>query len=230
MSTHNPLISNFLANSFCPPYSLRWKGLITSSQSRQGNQRVLSPGRWFSSGFIAHVWPGNSRCRLNRVSHCKNTPRPLRGVSIPFNISLSLRWSMAPIPLSCRVMDGCSVPFLFPAPSSAYLPPFLLHSNSTQLQPLLLLLSLLSDPFPNQYLNHDNLEAARLLPALSLPPLSSPFTASLWLLKCFFLSLPAGGGLIGRGAWGREGGTAPFSLGRFLPLLGFLPICFGLTG
>ena len=92
MSTHNPFLSNFLANSFCPPYSLRWNGRITPSQSRQGNQRVLSPGRWFSSGFIAHVWPGNPRCRLNRVSHCKNTPRPLRGVSIPFNLSLSLRW------------------------------------------------------------------------------------------------------------------------------------------
>ena len=90
MSTLNPLISNFLANSFCPPYSLRWNGRITLHNQGKVNQRVLSPGRWFSSGFIAHVWPGNPRCRLNRVPHCKNTPRPLRGVSIPYNLSLSL--------------------------------------------------------------------------------------------------------------------------------------------
>ena len=227
MSTHNPLISNFLANSFCPPYSLRWKGLITSSQSRQGNQRVLSPGRWFSSGFIAHVWPGNSRCRLNRVSHCKNTPRPLRGVSIPFNISLSLRWSMAPTPLSCRVMDGCSGSFLFfPAPSSAF-------SSTYQFNPTTTPSSFAFSPvrpFSQPIFKPDNLEAARLLPALSLPPLSSPFTASLWLLKCFFLSLPAGGGLIGRGAWGREGGTTPFSFScrprEVSTLAGFPPSLF----
>jgi hypothetical protein len=66
------------------------------------------------------------------------------------------------------------------------------------------------------------------LPFLSHP---SPLLYSVTVAsQMFFLSLPAGGGLIGRGAWGREGGTAPFSLGRFLPLLGFLPICFGLTG
>ena len=131
------------------------------------------------------------------------------------------------LPLSLVALwMGALFPFSFSPPP---LLPFLLLTNSTRLQPLLLLLSLLSDLFLNQYLNLTIWrQLVFFLPSLSRP---SPLLCSVTVAsQMFFLSLPAGGGLIGRGAWGREGGTAPFSLGRFLPLLGFLPICFGLTG
>ena len=151
-----------------------------------------------------------------------NTPRPWGGGV--FNLFSFLQSTLvsASFPLSRRDTVECSG--LLSPPSSA--------SYSSASASLTLLLSLLSDPFPNHLLHNDNLEAARLLPALSLPPLSSPYNSVTVASQMFFLSLPAGGieGCFREGGLEREGGTTPFSLGRFLPLLGFLPLCFGLTG
>ena len=53
--------------------------MLTLSQPRQGNQRVLSPGRWLSYFDIAIVRPGCPCRRHVRESLCKNTPRPWGG-------------------------------------------------------------------------------------------------------------------------------------------------------
>ena len=136
-------------------------------------------------------------------------------------------FSSVPLSLVALWMAGCSVPFSFSLP---LLLPFLLLTNSTRLQPLLLLLSLLSDLFLNQYLNLTIWrQLVFFLPSLSHPsPLLNSVTVA---SQMFFLSLPAGGRVdLGRGAWGREGGTTPFSFScrprEVSTLAGFPPSLF----
>ena len=70
------------------------------------------------------------------------------------------------------------------------------------------------------------------LPSLSHPsPLLYSVTVASQVI--FPLSRLEGGMFLGRGAWGgmvaRRPSLSLVTLGRFLPLLGFLPRCFGLT-
>ena len=141
---------------------------------------------------------------------------------------------------------GCST--FFPSfnlpwsrPPSLFLVAIRLGALDFSLPLLLLLFPLLLPPFLYCFLSCPTLfptiyytltiwrQLVFFLPSLSHPsPLLNSVTVA---SQMFFLSLPAGGRVdLGWGDWGREGGTTPFSLGRFLPLLGFLPLCFGLTG
>ncbi len=91
--------------------------MLTLSQPRQGNQRVLSPGRWLSYFVIAIVRPGCPCRRHVRESLCKNTPRPWGGGV--FNLFSFIQSTLvsASFPLSRRDTVGCSG--LISPPSSA---------------------------------------------------------------------------------------------------------------
>lgn len=103
-----PLIILCPGKLLLPALQSEMDWMLTLSQPRQGNQRVLSPGRWYTSIKLLQMSGlDDPRCRHNRESHCKITPRPDGGVSNLFYTSVSSLVSV-PIPLSRHDMVGCS--------------------------------------------------------------------------------------------------------------------------
>ena len=129
---------------------------------------------------------------------------------------------------------------LWSRPPSLFLVAKRLGAQSLSLLLLLLLFPLLqllccflSCPTNSQPLINEIVEAARLLPAPFLPLLSSPLQRHCGFSNVLPLSPGRRGVLFWGGAWGRGGGTAPFTLSwcpwEVSTLAGFPPLNFGLT-
>jgi hypothetical protein len=80
MSTLYPASIQIPGKLLLPALQSEMEWTYNSSQPRQGNQRVLSPGRWFTSiKSLQMSGLDDPRCRHNRESYCKITPRPCWG-------------------------------------------------------------------------------------------------------------------------------------------------------
>ena len=166
MSTLNPPNIQIPGKLLLPALQSEMEWTYNPSQPRQGNQRVLSPGRWLSYFDIAIVRPGCPCRRHVRESLCKNTPRPWGGGVFNHFYLHSIYLGLGLLP-SFMSRYGWLL--------WTYLSPFFCFLIPLLLPPLLYCVLSCLTLFPTMHLLHeDNQEAARLLPALSLPPLSSP--------------------------------------------------------
>ena len=176
----------------------------TLSQPKQGNQRVLSPGRWFPLDLsLLQSWPGDPAADTSGNRFARSHPGPGGGCTTFFPSFSSL--VSASFPLSRRETVGCSVP-LSPPSSPAF------SSASASL-----LLSLLSDQFTTFNRGGSTSSSCPFSPT----PLLS-FTASLWLLKCSSPLSRQERGFVLRGGLG-EGGWHGALHSFLMPLGGFYP-------
>ena len=108
MFTLNPSIVLCPGKLLLPALQSEMDWMRTLSQPKQGNQRVLSPGRWFSSLVIAMLAWTNLLPTHQGIALQDHAPAMGGGVQPIFLRSFSSLVS-ASFPLSCRDMVGCSV-------------------------------------------------------------------------------------------------------------------------